>query len=204
MVVADKTGILELGLWAEQIAEVETGKSYKITNLSTRDFNGQLKLTTTLNTRIEQIDDMTNTQTDAAALFAMEKQKSKVLQCTVVKTTKCSNCNSAIDMPIDQSQSPLIRCSHCHMKMKVSSLQHKLHAKLNFETENKDICKKTAFNETILHFLEQSNKEEICNDTEAIEDFLLESEHMIFHYKKNSDIIDKIEIPIASATRDSL
>jgi hypothetical protein len=51
----DATGRIKLQLWEDQIGMLSYGKSYRFTSLTTREFDGELFLTTTKETEIEEI-----------------------------------------------------------------------------------------------------------------------------------------------------
>ena len=53
--VGDATGSIHLKVWDNQIVSITDGSSYRLTNLSTREYLGSILLTTTRSTVIQPI-----------------------------------------------------------------------------------------------------------------------------------------------------
>ncbi len=55
VIIEDGSGKIRLQLWESQVGMVLFGKTYTFSNLSTREFSGELFVTTTRQTSIEQV-----------------------------------------------------------------------------------------------------------------------------------------------------
>jgi hypothetical protein len=62
-VVADSTASLQLAIWNEQVDALQIGKSYLLTEVSVRHFDGDVTLTTTPQSLITLTEDITDSVT---------------------------------------------------------------------------------------------------------------------------------------------
>ncbi|KAF4114196.1 hypothetical protein G5714_004419 [Onychostoma macrolepis] len=98
VIVQDGSGKIRLQLWESQVGQALFGKTYKFSNLSTREFNGELFVTTTRQTSIEQVGPLPG----LGAIVSCEVREDpvisvcgEVIRAEVAVSRTCGNCRCA-------------------------------------------------------------------------------------------------------------
>lgn len=94
--IGDQTGCMELNLYENLIKKFENEKGYKISNVSSRKFNNDIYLTTTMKSSIELIQSIP----DVEQPTQIEKITSKVEvhECRLSVSYKYNSCKKGIDI----------------------------------------------------------------------------------------------------------
>ena len=74
ILIGDQTATLELSLWGDAIEKLEMSKYYRITNVSSRKYQGQLKLTTTFTTKFSEIESFEHVKEDLALIKGIKPE----------------------------------------------------------------------------------------------------------------------------------
>ncbi|XP_072564249.1 uncharacterized protein [Paramormyrops kingsleyae] len=118
--IGDSSGHLKLSLWDQQIVQVEPQKSYKFTNLSTREREGRIYLSGTPSTTIVEIDDLQIPEfselTDAEKL---SEWSGTITGIQILCKHRCAKCQTAQNEFAGKSS--VHRCIGCKLMQKCSS-----------------------------------------------------------------------------------
>ena len=186
----DTTGTMTLDLWNEQIAQVQIDCVYRFTSLSTSYWNDSKKLSSTINTAIEQ-----SFQPDLCSLQFKESddtglQNKHTIIIPVISTVEevqryksCCNCKKRII----QLES-IVKCSYCSHMMRASSCPTKLYVNVNVEVADQ---KKTLtiFDDILKATLGELDDQSV--DTIAKQLLLLENISITFN---NKNVVAKMEV----------
>ncbi|KAK3106948.1 hypothetical protein FSP39_003736 [Pinctada imbricata] len=190
-VVADRSSTMKITFWGNTTQLVETGKSYRMKNISTRMYNGKITINTLQSTEIEVIPDITNAKENVD--FLQDITETIVVdQIKITQNFKCSNtvCNKNITIINNE---PTVKCDSCNMKQRVKNLNKVTTTVLNATTETNSKMKYILFQETMESFLALNEKEILINDPDRLEDYILEIEHFLICHADGSDIITKLQ-----------
>ena len=130
--VADKSASITVTLFENLIRQVETGKSYIITNLSTRNYDGP-KLTSTQSTSIHLAPNVESTS-DVSISAEVTTIQGSIEQIQCFMKFKCPVCEKQIT--INDPHATKIKCSSCNLKSNKTALKQTLTCRLNFKDQN--------------------------------------------------------------------
>ncbi len=124
VIIEDGSGKIRLKLWESQVGMVLFGKTYTFSNLSTREFSGELFVTTTRQTSIEQVRSLPG----LGAIVPCEVREDPVLsvcgeiiRAEVAVSRTCGNCRCA-QTEFDPKKK-FHRCLKCNMLQKTGLYQ---------------------------------------------------------------------------------
>ncbi|XP_052068057.1 uncharacterized protein LOC127707516 [Mytilus californianus] len=182
-ICADNTACKKMSLWGHSIAVVEEGKYYKIKNVISNNFNDEMWINTCATTKITEIDNYGQVMMDHSLLLNELKQIS-IGQITVTKSTKCSNqkCMKAIEVT---SADPTIKCDTCKMKQRVQNLHKSTKAVIN-TTDN---ISYTIFEPQLKSFLEAESQQDLIEDCDSLEDYILNVNNFSVEINQNNNIL---------------
>ena len=192
IVVGDQTGTITLTLWDQLVSqEILIGHSYNIENVSTRIKNGKKTLTTTKQTIISEAEVEIQEVKHTNDLDETVNVEARVLNVCIKSSMMCPSCKQKITL---QSASAYVRCSQCGMKHKVSALCSSLIGTINFQRiDNQAMLKLTAFNSVLVNYLIKEQKEDLKNDVDSFENFLLDQEKIRVHYSPDEKVITNMD-----------
>ena len=186
-VIADNTKAVKITLWQNSVEAVEEDKYYKLANIITNLFNNEVWINTTADTKISEIDPYEGVQ-DGAELLQPSTSQIELATVSVVQNLKCSNmkCSKAINLDT-VNQDPTMRCPHCAMKQKTANMRKTTTVQMNTKTQSyymDDLA--------IEDFLKKEKEIDLLQDTDRLEDFLLEIEKFTVGFKHNTNYIISI------------
>ena len=186
--IADQTGVIELPLWGPRCDQLQIQKTYKLTNLFTKESSGNIALTTTADSLFQLTDDIEINVEHESEHIENKTEGCVVLANTVTKN-KCLQCAKAIDALEDELNNPnfKIKCSNCGAKQKVKNTNKSRFCKIHLKNEQNIITKLTISTECFSNFLKHNNMD---NKTHAeIDDFMLDIDKLTVTHKQNSDLV---------------
>lgn len=120
-VVADGSGQITVTLWADAIAKVQIGKSYKFANLSVRIFHEEKNLNTTPETEVTEIDDIGAARCPNPQIVNARTTKViKIISASCQMILTCIVCKKSID--VQNTQLDYVKCTACLMKQRTIDL----------------------------------------------------------------------------------
>ncbi|XP_064625939.1 uncharacterized protein LOC135486770 [Lineus longissimus] len=124
--VSDASGLIKLTSWGDHIHSLEVGNSFKLTNVSVKEFNEEKRLSTTAQTIVTPITQLTKyikmeTATINAELVGVDI--SKHYRCNM-----CSTLNNHVDSPYD-------RCQNCNCQQKLTKVENTRKTMLQIELQ---------------------------------------------------------------------
>ncbi|TRY59638.1 hypothetical protein DNTS_022785 [Danionella cerebrum] len=163
VVICDSTGQMTLTLWDRFVNAVEGSKSYAFKNVSTRERQRAITLSTGPSSLVEEVADMKV----AGASGSRAESTSKVLLSATVKgievciQRRCSACHARQEAFVEKSK--LHRCEGCKLKQAASAFV--------------PFCSGKALvtNSALCNYLRREGLADLLLDSEAIEEHLLES-----------------------------
>lgn len=182
--IADASKQLPMTLWAQFTDAVEDNKTYDFNNVSTRIYNGQLRLTTTLKSTIEPAEELLCVTKGTENEDQQILTKLEFLSANIV--TKCGSCFKPI--PGETIGAEETQCPNCNMYMLNSSLKPSTTLKINI-----DQSRLTAFNGTLRPFLESQGKLHLLSSSRDLCRYVLHLPQIKLVYDNN--IIKSISLP---------
>ncbi|KAK3085835.1 hypothetical protein FSP39_009394 [Pinctada imbricata] len=189
---------MRITFWGDTSELVQTGKSYLISHVSTRMFNGELTLNTTMSTKISQIEDVEDPKEDLT--FIEEKEEIiSISQIKITQNYKCCNTSCNKTIPEIDFQNSFIRCQACQMKQSIKKMKRATTAFLNVTLENSTTTKFVIFEEALHKFLDLEKNAQLLENPDQLEDHLLEIEQFKVSHQSHSDVLSKINrIPVSN------
>ena len=137
---ADQTAHITLDVWNDLIPQIQENKVYKFTHLSVRFWNGIRKLTTTTNTIISEEPNSPLHSLQVENISTPQQEKTLHVSSiesieSLEKFKVCAHCGKRII----QVQDLLLKCDHCHHKMRASKCPTKLTASIVVKNESTNI-----------------------------------------------------------------
>ncbi|XP_056598323.1 uncharacterized protein LOC130421298 [Triplophysa dalaica] len=133
--VQDYTGNIKVQLWEDQVGCLINGNTYKISNLSTRSFGGNLYLTTTLDTQFNQIAALPGVTCNNTAFSVADTEVlsvigsiSAVVMNVAHKCGKCQMWQTNFDDKVK-----FHRCQRCGMLQKSLNYQPTANGKMTID-----------------------------------------------------------------------
>ena len=182
---------MKITLWNEKIDEITTGESYSISSIVVRNFEGNLELNTTAETTIKHIPCITDLKLDTKALLEDRTQKVRTQQVFILEVYRCQACYQKLE---PNSIEKTARCPSCLVKQRVSDIKKTVHATLVAKDEENNLKKYSIPEATLSDYLKSSGGgQELLNDPDRLEDFLLNTENLNITHGASNDAISKME-----------
>ncbi|KAL0152503.1 hypothetical protein M9458_052226, partial [Cirrhinus mrigala] len=185
--VADSTSSMELTLWETYMEAVKTSESYTFTNLTTRNYNGKLSLTTTRQTTIEPLKTSLLSSTPRNIIpqtISINHLTASVEGAAVHIMKLCPKCHT-----LQQNLSPkdaFHRCQSCKIPRKGPSYLTKCNGTLTFKLGKEELALSIS-NSLLSTFIRNE-----CNlnimDKQEIEEFLLTTGPLTIQYTSENQI----------------
>ncbi|XP_026111621.1 uncharacterized protein LOC113088784 [Carassius auratus] len=132
----DTSGTIKIQLWESLIGKLDFGRTYKLTNVSTRVFAGSMYLTTSRRTEIQQVaplhglNDVIQFRVDEGQVVVMEGSITSV---EVALSHRCSRCNAW--QQDFEKRGKFHRCFRCKRLQLVEAFQPTVNASVTFVGE---------------------------------------------------------------------
>ncbi|KAL0148848.1 hypothetical protein M9458_055857, partial [Cirrhinus mrigala] len=194
VLVEDVSGKIRVQLWESQEGLVLFGKTYKFNNLSTREYQGELFVTTTRQTTIEEVRPLPGLGAIAPCDVREDPVISvcaEITRAEVAVSRTCGNCRSA-QMEFDPKKK-YHRCRKCNMLQKTEMYQPSAIANVtvcgDFGELNACIT-----NSVLQRCLRSSELSHLLRDDQNMEEHLLECGSLKLHIQKDN-VVAMVKIP---------
>lgn len=199
-IVADESGSIFLNVWENQINLLKVNKFYKITFVASRLYD-TLQLTTTPQTTIEETKEKLANISTQFFSGSGNSLKGEIKLVSLTVNNKCSSCKKVVSAGIK-----FTRCDGCNMKQLTVDLLKSSTLKINLLDNKNQMHRLTAFQQTIQAFLKAENLQDLIDDIESFEEYLLGKRICV---TVNNDIcygikIDNVAASTATATAQHL
>ena len=194
--VADETGSIAVTLWGSLTNQIIVDKSYRISQLSIREYCAVRSLTTTLGSKILPIANV-SVPKDMMDI-GIKTMTGEVQQINITSRKMCTNCHKKIDNT-EVENSKFYRCTGCHMRQKTGSMQQVLTGTMVFKLESDSShgsVKLQIFHSAIEKFLNDENISHFKNDTavgDRIEEYILDMDQITVTFSMESQIIKSMK-----------
>ncbi len=194
MIIEDGSGKIRLKLWESQVGMVLFGKTYTFSNLSTREFSGELFVTTTRQTSIEQVRSLPG----LGAIVPCEVREDPVLsvcgeiiRAEVAVSRTCGNCRCA-QTEFDPKKK-FHRCLKCNMLQKTGMYQPTAFSNVTVLGDSGEV--NVSINNSVLHrYLRNCDLTHLLQDGQDIEEHLLECASLKLHIQ-NDNVVAVVKVP---------
>ncbi|XP_035263304.1 uncharacterized protein LOC118221948 isoform X2 [Anguilla anguilla] len=183
--ISDSTSSIQLTLWNKAITAVELQKSYRFSNLTTRQFLGETFLTITPSTKITPIDTLKNIHPMPTEGICNENVLAIEAEVTAVSITQrhiCDLCHK--NQATFDTKSLKNKCTECKM--------HQYTCNFNTSTTGVINCKaatgthKLSLYTTAMNtYLQNNNLQHLVNDTGELENHFLDRRNFTFTVAQN-------------------
>ncbi|KAL5006836.1 hypothetical protein ScPMuIL_015642 [Solemya velum] len=187
--LADTTGSTIITVWEDQINLVEVGKTYQITNISSRIFMGEFSLTTTKATNFEEDhpleDDILSHDLKIPDL---EEVKGRIISVGVTCKYHCPACDAVASIDPNATK---FKCGACNLKSKKELFKTAITSRFNLRDQQNKDHRLVAFTTPLEAYLESIDSKHLITTPDLLEDYLLDLEELHVSKTKDSDIIVK-------------
>uniref|UniRef100_A0A8W8NTQ5 Uncharacterized protein n=1 Tax=Magallana gigas TaxID=29159 RepID=A0A8W8NTQ5_MAGGI len=186
--VADATDTIQVCAWDKHIDQLEIGKSYKMTSVSLRSFDGIKSITTCPDTIIDRIEDIESVNTaETDAISVIDTLIIDAVSCN--SFTLCSACNKAIG--VFNPDVNTVKCPTCQMRQKTKNLHQSFKIQVNCRFQSNDQPKKMAISHNVLTNFRETR--ELKSDNEIEDYFLSKSNFKVEVTSSQSQILRILE-----------
>ncbi len=194
VIIEDGSGKIRLQLWESQVGMVLFGKTYTFSNLSTREFSGELFVTTTRQTSIEQVRSLPG----LGAIVPCEVREDpvisvcgEIIRAEVAVSRTCGNCRCA-QTEFDP-KNKFHRCLKCNMLQKMGMYQPTAFSNVTVLGDSGEV--NVSINNSVLHrYLQNCDLTHLLQDGQDIEEHLLECGSLKLHIQ-NDNVVAMVKVP---------
>lgn len=169
IIIADKTGSINLTIWEGAINEIALGKCYKMKNLTIRIWNEKKTLSSSLNSSVEEINNFGPVvKSNDYQTLKKERVQINIISASATKFKTCAICNVELkDLNMDLKT---FKCTNCNMRQNLKSVRETLRCEIvaRQQEENKQV-KYVVTNQALNSF--EATKD--IDDPDQMEDALL-------------------------------
>lgn len=183
---------MKLTIWEDMVSQLEVNKSYKILHLFTRLFQNNKTLTSTKQTTVTLIADITNCVAPTIDCDIVTKE-GKITQAGLNLFYTCDNCKSKVDVNNDKSL--FVRCNACKLQMAKQSCHKSITGTVCFSSGYEKF-KLTIFSSVLFTLATANNID--TNDAETVEEYLLSNSFKVSFSKDNKTVLD-IKLSVENA-----
>lgn len=192
--IADHTDRIKVQLWETQVGALVRGQSYDITNVSTREFGGDLYLTTTRSSELKEVAALSGQSLDV--LLTIDEGEAKTLTGHVTgaevsvrrRCVKCSAWQANFE-----GKGKFHRCERCGLLQRVASFLPTVTAKVSLSGDFGEEDFKVP-NSVLKHHLEKEGLLELLADRQNVEEHLFEIGLCTFKMQNSTVIaLSKVE-----------
>ncbi|XP_067278067.1 uncharacterized protein [Pseudorasbora parva] len=175
--VEDASGRIKLQLWAGQIGMVLVDHSYQIRNLCTREYLGDLFLTTTRSTEIVEVKEVAGASSFEE--FKVAEEDVSILTGTISRaeisvSKRCTKCQTwQVEF---NSTMQFHRCERCRFLQKSSNYQCTAKGRVVLLLNEGDEMDLTVSNSVIRRYLQKENMLHLLIEGQNVEEHLLSGE----------------------------
>lgn len=153
IIIADNTQSARLTLWEEDIGKLSESKSYHLSNLLIREFQGKRYLTTTKEeTHIEEISEVECIPLEEFEESEMDPVVTVIAVENISAFQSCMKCKCRIIKLEDEEE--LGQCTKCDTVQFLSETKHLLAAKMTVKSTSEEIYDVRAFGSVLLNIAE--------------------------------------------------
>ncbi|XP_002733902.1 uncharacterized protein LOC100376261, partial [Saccoglossus kowalevskii] len=171
--IADSTSSMLIAIWGEQIDSIKLNSTYKFNDVSVREFQGTIQLTSTPDTTITETTPLTDVSTDNTPGMQMNTIRGTIISAECTAKYYCHCKKQLVDYAPEMST---IKCPYCSQRTKTSHLLPSIKAYINITSDSGKMHKLTA-SEVILQKLCPQHDLKRTDETEEI---LLDAEEQEF------------------------
>lgn len=181
-VIEDATGQAQIDIWENLTDKLESGKAYKLTNLTIKNYAGNTNLGTTVETTFTQEDLQLEEMKGAKLLAELNNEEELIVKefkfvdkVNVFLTCQIKTCNKRMPYSVGCVTA---KCQSCGTTQKVKFAKQGMSARLCTEVEGKDLWL-TAFTDTMEQLKtkaglsKDAKSDEIADGILALEDIKL-------------------------------
>ncbi|RXN18139.1 ATP-dependent DNA helicase PIF1 [Labeo rohita] len=186
VMLQDASGTIRVQLWETQVGVVSSGKTYKFTQLSTREFQGELVLTMTRETTVEAVSSLPgpgamprcDVKEDPVVSVSGE-----VIRVEVTVSRTCRNCKTAqVDF---QPKAKFHRCCKCKMLQKTGMYKPSAIANVTVLGDIGEM--NVSANNSVLHrYLVNCGLSHLLQDAQDIEEHFLHCGVLKLHIQNDN------------------
>ncbi|KAL7396420.1 hypothetical protein ABVT39_005523 [Epinephelus coioides] len=171
IIIADESAQIKLQLWDSQISAVKMHTSYAFTKLSVREYEGEKFLTTTKNSAIVEIENVSVPATIVLLTIDNEESlhttESEVLGVKLTSNFNCRSCYRRQSASFDARQA-FQRCEGCQLLRKSSHFLATTSGVLHVGIDGVEVAL-TLNNSVLKSFLETNRLTHLLEDKESLE-----------------------------------
>ncbi|XP_026109895.1 uncharacterized protein LOC113082483 [Carassius auratus] len=199
VIFEDASGKIRLQLWESQVGVVLFGKTYKFSNLSTREFQGELFVTTTRQSTIEEVGPLSG----MGAIVPCDVREdpvislcAEIIRAEVIVSRTCGNCKcSQTDF---DSRKKFHRCMKCNMLQKSGMYTASAIANVTVLGDSGEL--NVCINNSVLHrYLRNGDITHLLQDAQDMEEHLLECGFLKLHIQ-NNNVVAMVKAPEQTAS----
>lgn len=120
-IIGDNTGTIKLTLWEQDISKINATNSYRMTNLTIREFENCKTLTSSYDSTFEQITDIGQIRDDnSQSLTESETVNATLLSVSCSSMNSCVSCKK--NLPPLNTDIATVKCLNCGMRQRLTSI----------------------------------------------------------------------------------
>ncbi|ROI42822.1 hypothetical protein DPX16_7099, partial [Anabarilius grahami] len=181
----DATGKIKAQLWDTHIGAIQLGKTYRLSNLSTREFRGDVYVTTTRQNEVQEVAALEGLSAFILAEHRVDALSRTVKRVEVKISWRCGHCKCWQQSFKDKSKNH--RCERCNMLQRSSTHEPTASANFCVFTGAKE-RKVTVSNSVLKRYLESEGMMHLLQDSEDVEERFLDSESYTFQMQDDSSL----------------
>jgi hypothetical protein len=114
----------------------------------------------------------------------------KIQQVQCIQKVKCGACKKSLELPEEDNKRT--KCPYCNLKNNIATLQHTLTCRINLEDSNQKLFRLVCFQSTMQSFLKEQSKEELIQNLDQLEDYLLDIHSVTCVHGKGTEVISSL------------
>ncbi|XP_068677709.1 uncharacterized protein [Montipora foliosa] len=200
-ILEDSTGHTSIHIWSPLITQLKNTYSYRLNNLTVKNFQGNTFLSTSpFTTYTQQVNTLSSFK-GRAILETPEKQifvDSFKLVSKLSIFLSCQVCKKRIT---DVSRAS-VKCQNCSTHQKVVDCKREASAKLCVANEDADLWL-TIFTDTLKNLLQQKSSVTLQNTTEEVAETLLSASNIFITFDPQTNVVSKMQHALTSDNQSS-
>ena len=139
-------------------------------------------------TSVHIADDIEATS-DVVVMTNTKITHGKIQEVQCFQKVKCGACKKSLELPEDNKR---IKCPYYNLKSNIATLQQTLTCRINLEDSNQNLFRLVCFQSTMQSFLKEQNKEELIQNLDQLEDYLLDITSVTCVHGKGTEVISSL------------
>ena len=183
--IVDATDHIILSVWEDQVEQIQSGKSYMLTNLSTRKFMNTFQLTLTAQSSIEEIEALT----DIPSSSLLQENVTMEGKITAVEIKQKHHCPQCRKPQLNfETKSNKHRCTYCNLLMMSTSFKRKYSGTIGIELDQNDKPMSLKLNDQVIQQYFTDNLE-ATTDPVDLEEYLLDHGFHTITYNSDETVV---------------